>query len=184
LANDRVNVGPRLREQRRRLNLTLDEVARRSGLTKGYISEVERNHASPSVASLLAICDVLTIKIGDLFDSMDSAIIRADQRKPVNLGGSGIKDFLLSPHNHSRLQAIWTEMEPGATTGTQPYALPADEAFVLAVGGRIAIHVNGQSFELGPGDALTYDPRKPHSFCNLSHEQPAQVLFVVTPPPF
>lgn len=179
-----IDIGPRLRERRKSLNLTLDEVAQRSGLTKGFISEVERNRVSPSVASLLAICEVLTIKIGDLFESTDSAVVRADERKPVNLGGAGINDFLLSPHATSRLQAVWSEVAPGGTTGEQPYVLSSDEAFLLVVAGRIEMRVDGAAFELGTGDALTYDPRKAHGFRNLSRADSAQVLFVVTPPPF
>ena len=129
--NGRANIGFRLRDQRKRLNLTLDEVARRTGLTKGFISEVERNRASPSVASLLAICDVLGIKVGDLFSVTDSAVVRAEHRQPIKFGGIGVKDYLLSPNTRTRLQAIWSELAPGATTGAEPYTLPADESIAL-----------------------------------------------------
>lgn len=183
-SNGRVNIGPRLREQRRRLNLTLEEVARLTGLTKGYISEVERNQASPSVASLLAICDALAITVGDLFAVAGSAVVRAEQRRPIKFGGTGVKDVLLSPHTRSRIQAIWSDMEPGATGGTPLYSLPADEEFVFVVEGRLTVQVHHELFELGAGDALTFDPRQPHTFWNPSPEQPARALFVLTPPPY
>lgn len=53
-------------------------------------------------------------------------------------------------------------MEPGATGGTPLYSLPADEEFVLVVEGRPIVLVHDDLFELGAGDALTFDPRQPH----------------------
>lgn len=182
--NGRANIGFRLREQRKRLGLTLDEVARRTGLTKGFISEVERNRASPSVASLLAICDVLGIKVGDLFSVADSAVVRADQRQPIKFGGIGVQDYLLSPNTRTRMQAIWSELSPGGSTGAELYSLPADEAFALVIDGAVSIRINDQVFDLHTGDALTFDPREPHSFCNPSGDALARVLFMVTPPPY
>ncbi len=184
MKNGRANIGFRLRDRRHRLGLTLDEVARQTGLTKGFISEVERNRASPSVASLLSICDVLGIKVGDLFRVADSAVVRAAHRQPIKFGGIGIKDYLLSPNTRTRLQVIWTELAPGGTTGAEPYTLPADEAFALVLEGRAAIRIGEQEFTLHSGDALTFDPREPHSFWNPSEDEPACVLFVVTPPPY
>jgi len=182
--NGRANIGFRLRERRQRLGLTLDEVARRIGLTKGFLSEVERNRASPSVTSLLAICDALSIKVGDLFSATDSAVVRAGQRQPIKFGGTGMHDYLLSPNTRTQLQAIWTDMEPGGTTGPAPYALPADEAFALVLGGEVSMQVGTEAFALHSGDALTYDPREPHSLCNPSERAWARILFVVTPPPY
>ncbi len=182
--NGRASLGPRLREHRRRLKLTLDEVAQRAGLTKGYLSEIERNQASPSVASLLAICDALSISVGTLFSVSDSAVIRAEHRQSIKFGGIGTKEFLLSPNTRSRIQAIWSELDPEATGGTELYSLPAEEEFVLVMDGQLVIHVNETHFELGPGDAFTFDPRDPHTFWNPSQDQPARVLFVVTPPPY
>ncbi len=180
----RANIGFRLRERRQRLGLTLDEVARQTGLTKGFLSEVERNRASPSVNSLLAICDVLGIKVGDLFSVTDSAVVRAGQRRPISFGGTGMHDYLLSPNTRTRLQAIWTDIEPGGTTGPEPYTLPADEAFALVLEGQVSMQVGPQTFDLQSGDALTYDPREPHSFCNPSAGAGARILIVVTPPPY
>ncbi|MGH9208973.1 MAG: cupin domain-containing protein, partial [Acidimicrobiales bacterium] len=64
------------------------------------------------------------------------------------------------------------------------YSLPADEGFVLVLEGRLAVQVDETQFELATGDALTFDPRDPHTVWNPSKEHPARVLFVVTPPPY
>lgn len=182
--DERVNIGARLREHRRRLTLTLDEVAHRAGLTKGFLSEVERDLVSPSLVSLLAICDALGIKVGELFSATNSALVRAGQRPKILLSGDGVRDCLLSASVRSRLQAIWTELGPGATSSTEPYSLPSDEAFAMVMDGAVVIRVGDRTFEMSAGDALTFDPREPHTFWNPSRMEIARVLFVNAPPPF
>jgi len=98
--DDRIHIGARLRGHRKRLRLTLDEVARRTGVTKGFISEVERDLVSPSLISLLAICDALDLRVGELFNANNSALVRADQRPKILLSGDGVRDYLLSPTGH------------------------------------------------------------------------------------
>ncbi|MBT5575733.1 MAG: helix-turn-helix transcriptional regulator, partial [Microbacteriaceae bacterium] len=61
-------LGERLRHAREARRLTLEDVAEQASLTKGYISKVERNQATPSVAVLLRVCETLGLSIGDLFD--------------------------------------------------------------------------------------------------------------------
>lgn len=62
-----INIGARLRGVRQTRRLTIDQVAEMSGLTKGFLSRVERDLTSPSVSTLLKLCDVLGIEIGQLF---------------------------------------------------------------------------------------------------------------------
>jgi transcriptional regulator with XRE-family HTH domain len=180
----RVNIGVRLRENRKRLNLTLDEVAQRTGLTKGFISEVERDLVSPSLVSLLAICDALGMKVGELFSANNSALVRADQRPKILLSGDGVRDYLLSASVRSRLQAILTELDAGATSSTELYSLPSDEAFAMVMDGQVVIRVGDRTFDMGVGDALTFDPHVPHTFWNPSDTQRACILFVNAPPSF
>ena len=79
--------GATFREQRRRLNLTLEEVAGRVGITKGFLSEVERDRASPSVATLMRLREALSISVASLFISSQPRLVRAKERQEVYLGG-------------------------------------------------------------------------------------------------
>jgi transcriptional regulator with XRE-family HTH domain len=177
-------LGAKLRARRRELDLTLADVAAKTGLTQGYLSQVERDLASPSVASLLAICDAVGTRIGELFDARDSMLVRADDRAPISFGGIGVREFLLSPSPRNRLQAIWSELEPGGTGGDELWSLPAEEELVLVLDGAVTVEVGGVEHDLHRGDALTFDPRRPHRFWNSSQQEPARALFVVTPSPY
>lgn len=176
-------IGHLLRERRRQLNLTLNAVAEATSLTKGFLSDIERDKTSPSVASLVKLCEVLNMPVGDLFTSSHSDVIRADERVPIKFGGTGVSDYLLTSSNSIRLQAIWTEIEPEGTGGEQLYSLRAEEEFVIVVMGSLAIQVENETFILNEGDAMTFDPRRLHTFYNPSKTQRSTAIFVMAPKP-
>lgn len=70
-ADSRAGVGSRLRRRRRALHLTLKDLADQSGLTEGYLSQVERDQVNASVRTLQRVCEVLKLTVGDLFDQGD-----------------------------------------------------------------------------------------------------------------
>ncbi|HVJ40441.1 MAG TPA: cupin domain-containing protein [Dongiaceae bacterium] len=175
-------IGALLRARRQSLELTLEFVAVAAEITKGFLSDVERDKASPSVASLIRLCDVLNLPIGSLFSSVGSSVIRKDERVPIKFGGSGIQDYLLSPSSAAKGQAILSEIAPGGGGGAGLYTLRCEEEFVFVLSGRVTIVIEGEETELGSGDAMTFDPRRPHTFRNTSSSKPAQALFMMMPP--
>jgi transcriptional regulator with XRE-family HTH domain len=176
-------IGHLLRERRRQLDLTLDAVAEATSLTKGFLSDIERDKTSPSVASLVKLCEVLNMPVGDLFTSSESAVVRADERAPIKFGGTGVSDHLLTPSGSLRFQAIWTEIEPRGTGGEQLYSLRAEEEFIIVLAGELGLQLENETFILREGDAMTFDPRRLHTFYNPSDSQPTTAIFVMTPRP-
>ncbi len=80
-------VGGLLRARRKALSLTLDAVAAQAGIATGFLSEIERDRSSPSVASLIRLRDVLVIPVESLFTSSQAQLVRADAREPMAFGG-------------------------------------------------------------------------------------------------
>ncbi|WP_296744393.1 helix-turn-helix domain-containing protein [Mesorhizobium sp.] len=177
------NIGRLLRARRRDLDMTLDEVASAADLTKSFLSDIERDKTSPSVASLVRLCEVLALPVGDLFTPARSGVVRSDDRPPIRFGGTGVSDYLISPAEAKRLQVIYSDIAPGGTGGEKLYTLGCEEEFVFVLDGAIRIVVEDTTHELGVGDAIAFDPRRPHTFANASASEPARALFVLTPPP-
>lgn len=176
-------IGHLLRERRRQLDLTLDAVAEATSLTKGFISEIERDKTSPSVASLVKLCEVLSLPVGDLFTSSQSVVVRADERSPIRFGGIDVSDHLLTPSGSQRLQAIWSEIEPKGGGGEQLYSLRSEEEFILVLSGELALRLEDETHILRAGDAMTFDPRRLHTFYNPSETTRTTAVFVMTPKP-
>jgi transcriptional regulator with XRE-family HTH domain len=179
---DNARIGDQLKAARMARRKTLAEVADAAGLTKGFLSKIERDQASASVASLIRICETLGLSVGELFNAPAGNVVRRAAYPPINFGGIGMTEYLLTPTAERRLQAILSEIEPGGGSGDEPYSLPADVEFVFVVSGRLAVTLREEEeIVLEAGDTLTFAPHVPHTFRSAHEEASTQVLWVFSP---
>lgn len=178
---DTPQIGPRLRAARRAAGLTLDELAQRSELTKGFLSQLERDLTTPSVGSLLRICEVLDLPVGELFDTQQGPLVRAAQRAPIAFGGSGVDEFQLTPAAERRLLVLASEIAPGGGSGEEAYRLASEAEFVHVLDGLLDIEIDGVEYRLAAGDSLTFDADAPHRWHNPGSVRPTRVLWVLVP---
>jgi transcriptional regulator with XRE-family HTH domain len=173
----------RLREARR---LPLKEVAARSGLTQSFLSQVERNLTSPSVASLRRIAQALGIPLAALFQGpvlpQGRVVRRSDRRQFVHPKRQW-RDFLLTPNLTGKLQVILSVIEPGGGSGEEPYAHDSDEECVVILQGRLEFWVGSEGYLLEEGDTIVFESRVPHRNRNPGPNQ-AEVLWIMTPPSY
>lgn len=185
IARPDTDAGPRIGAQLRAARLaarkSMSEVAGQAGLTKGFLSKLERDLANVSVASLMRLCEVLEISVGSLFSAPRGEVVRAGQYPAINFGGTGIREYLLTPAGEKRVQAILSEIEPGGGSGDEPYELPADVEFLLVLEGELRIVVAGEELMLQAGDAFTFASGSAHNFGVPAGAGPAKVLWVISP---
>lgn len=174
-------MGPALKAARRARRLTLAEVAAEVGVTKGYLSKVERGLAAPSVATLVTLCGVLDVPVGSLFDGGPTGdVVRAGAYPPVRFGGVDLAEYLLTPSGERRIQVLLSLIEPGGGSGDEAYSLPAEVSFVLVQDGGLRLGLGrAGTVELAAGDAMTFDPGRPHTF--VAGPDGARVLWVMAP---
>jgi transcriptional regulator with XRE-family HTH domain len=177
-------VGRRIRELRRAQGLTVTELAERSDLTPGFISQLERDLSSVSLAALWRICGALGITIGQLLDASPRVVVyrRADQARvePEQPG----QEHRLVVTGDPRFHTTRSRIDPGAGPGEGLYTLPADLELVYVLEGALEVFVGADVFHLERGDALTYSPRDPHSWRNPSDAESADVVWVAFPNPY
>jgi transcriptional regulator with XRE-family HTH domain len=176
-------VGPRLRRIRQERRLTIEQLARATGLTKGFLSQVERDRANVSVASLLRICDVLGVRVGELFDEDQAGFVPADDRLALHFGGTGVTDFLLTPRSNRRIQVIHSTVAPGGNNeedGEPAYRTISDAQFIHVTKGEFEITLDGEVFRMRAGDSLTFTGRERKTWRNPS-DQDTELLWMLTP---
>jgi transcriptional regulator with XRE-family HTH domain len=161
--------------------MSMAEVAEQAGLTKGFVSKLERDLANVSVASLIRLCDALGISVGSLFQEPTGEVIRHGAYPPVNFGGRKMTEYLLTPSGEKRVQAILSDIEPGGGSGGDPYALPADVEFVFVLAGQLQVTVAGEQITVEQGDAFTFPTSTPHTFHASPQAGRTKVLWVVSP---
>ncbi len=158
--------------------MTIEQVAASAGLTKGFISRIERDKVSPSVTTLVSICDVLDLPIGDLFATTDAQFVRAEDAPRINLGGRSTSERLLSPRRESRVQVIRSRVEPGGSGGEELYTVNAELDFVHVVSGSLDVSFSDGTWNLAEGDSLTFDGREPHQWHSNTG---AELIWVLAP---
>jgi transcriptional regulator with XRE-family HTH domain len=183
---DRViqSVGQRLKELRSQKSLTLDEVAERSGCTPGFLSQIERNKAVPSISMLYAIAEALGARVSDFFQETISAarIVRHQQRESFHFEGSSVTYSLLSTKfPHAALEAFLLSVIPAWD------ALPTDETrahrgeeFGYILQGVLRLWHGETFYDLYPGDSVHFRSSVAHRLENLG-DQAAVAVWLVTP---
>lgn len=175
-----VAIGSRLRAARKAQYLTIDEVAEVTGLTKGFLSRVERDLTSPSVASLITLCDVLSISVGSLFEAPDVRVVPAGTGPQINFGGTGVEERLLSPRGESRVQVMRSTVSAGGHGGGQLYTIAAEVEVLHVLSGRVSVRFSDRDWQLGPGDTVTFRGSEPHSW-RTEGEEGAELIWVFAP---
>lgn len=156
-------LGERLRKRRRELKWTLKDVAEASGLSLGFISQIERNLTIPSLSSLATIADVLGASIGDLTGqpAEPHPDTYHDKRVPYKLEDGQVQyERLSSVFTGSALHSVKFSMPSGYRSETVSHH---GEEMVFVLRGRIQYKVDKDTFCLEEGDSLHFDAMTPHS---------------------
>jgi transcriptional regulator with XRE-family HTH domain len=181
----RVAIGERLRALRLVRRRTLKEVAAAAGVSESFVSQLERGRTSASVATLQRLAAALGIEISDLFatDGIPRArVLRREARQSLVWGHLGRKSLLTPKPLHS-LEVVEAEFEPGGSTGDEPYTHGDSEELLLVLRGRVQLQLGDDLHELAHGDSAHYRSSVPHRVSNVGAE-PAEVLFVISPPSY
>ncbi len=185
-AADEPAVGATIRRLREERRLSLKEVAARAGLTQSFLSQVERDLTSPSVASLRKVAQAFGVPLAALFQGppvpVDRVVRRGARRQLVHPKRQW-RDYLLTPNLTGKLQVILSVIEPGGGSGEEPYAHDSDEECVVILRGRLEFWVGPDRYLLEEGDSIVFESRVPHRNSNPGPGQ-AEVLWITTPPSY
>lgn len=186
LPREEPEVGLTIRRLREERHLTLKELASRSGLTQSFLSQVERNLTSPSVASLRKVAQAFGVPLAALFQGPllpGNRIVRRSERRQLVHPKHQWHDYLLTPNLTGKLQVILSVIEPGGGSGEEAYAHESDEECVVILHGRLEFWVGSDGYLLEEGDSIVFESRIPHRNRNPGPGR-AEVLWVTTPPSY
>lgn len=180
-----VDVGTRLRQHREVVGWSQRELARRSGLTNGMISQIEQNHVSPSVASLRKLTDALSLTLADFFSESSARPAGPFFSKgELTEIGTGEVSLRLVPAGvaNAQLEVLHEHYPPRSDTGPDMLSHGGEEAGVV-VRGSITVTVGSLERRLSAGESYYFDSRVPHRFRNESAE-PCELVSSATPRSF
>jgi transcriptional regulator with XRE-family HTH domain len=171
--------GPSIRRIRRSKDVTLLELARQTGLSEGFISQVERQKANPSFSSLMRIAGALNVSMSLLLAETEEATAAAGlAARPLVVHPSGVyRDRLVTPANAKTIQVIEAVLEPGEGSRVAPYAHADEEECLLMLDGQLELQSGQTVYNLQAGESVLIDPGTPHSYRNPG-SMPARWLWI------
>ncbi|HEY8390473.1 MAG TPA: XRE family transcriptional regulator [Clostridia bacterium] len=178
-----MNIGVKLKELRLKAGLTQEELADRCELTKGYISQLENDLTSPSIATLETILLALGSNIKSFFGGIkeEEKVVFTNADYFEKLAEDHRIIWLVTNSQKNEMEPIILELNPGAKMDED---MPHEgEEFGYILNGTVMLNIGGKSYELKKGDTFYYTADKIHYIENVGKTN-AQIIWVSSPPNF
>jgi transcriptional regulator with XRE-family HTH domain len=172
-------VGPLIRARRRQLHLTLQDLATAAGISVGYVSQVERDLATPSLGTLAQIARSLDVGV-DYFiatPDVENALSRAGERQSFSVSGSSILyERIGTDFAGNVLSSFILTIPPGYRSETVSHE---GEEIIFLLAGELTVRVEPDEMVLATGDGFHFRGNRPHSWWNGT-DQPVRLLWTGT----
>jgi transcriptional regulator with XRE-family HTH domain len=161
------SIGTNIRRRREEVGLTLTELARRAGLTKGALSKIETGKGSPAIATILRIAEALDATLSELFAESEAslayALTRCGAGKIIARDGSrfgySYESLALDVKNKG-MEPFLLTIRPGDPQGVFHHG---GQEFIYMLSGQMEFTIGRQKLRLRRGDALYFDPSLEHT---------------------
>jgi len=183
------DIGKTIKSLRAAKNLTLDQLAASSGVSKSMLSQIERNKTNPTVATLWSLTQALNIDIGDLLGAApkevekggDITITKSHQTPEISSADGLCTLRILGPLNLvSKIEWYELNMEKGATLDSEPHAKGTHEHLTV-LRGSVIISTGDEEKMLEAGDTARYSADS-HHYIKNNEDWPAQAILIVHTP--
>ena len=178
-----MEIGEKVKRLRLQRGLTQEELAARTELSKGFISQLERDITSPSIATLMDILEALGTDIAAFFNETqnEKVVYPAEDMFVKEADGGAATCWLVTSAQRNALEPILVTLPAGA--GTEPDDPHEGEEFGYVLQGAVWLQLGEQRFRVRRGDSFYFRPTAPHWLRNAGRMH-ARVLWVSTPPSF
>ena len=180
-----IHIGPRVRALREAMDLSLRDLAERSGVSAPMLSQVERGETSPTLQIASRIAAGLELRLSQLLrldESGTVTIVRGNERRRGGAPDRGHAfEVLTAPLPGQRAELSRHTLTAGARTGgagDPPMHEPGSREIALVEHGRVLLDIDGERHELSTGDCVTFDADLPHHFENTGKEEAALLAVV------
>ena len=175
-----IDIGQRIRQLRMKNDLTLEELASRTELTKGFLSQLERNLTSPSLQTLDDIASALGVTMSRFFaaDQEEQVVFTAEDEF-VDEQDDYTIHWIIPNAQKNQMEPIRVTMRPGGCTYVDdPHE---GEEFGYVIKGSVDIHLGDRVCKAGSGESFYYTSDSLHY---LSSKGGAELIWVAAPPSF
>ena len=179
-----MKIGEKIKEIRIQKNLTQEELADRAELSKGFISQLERDLTSPSIATLMDILQCLGTNLEEFFSKTSSEQVvfrKGDYFEKVDQELKNKVQWIIPNSQKNMMEPILLTLSPGGAT--YPDNPHEGEEFGYVLSGTVTVCIGNKKYKVKKGESFYFIPNKQH-YITASGKLPASLLWVSTPPSF
>lgn len=179
-----MNIGQKIKELRIQKSLTQEELADRAELSKGFISQLERDLTSPSIATLVDILQCLGTNLEEFFSGTSSEQVvfkKTDYFEKYDGELKNLVKWIIPNAQKNMMEPILLTLDPGGST--YPDNPHEGEEFGYIISGSIILHIGNRSFKAKKGESFYFIANKQH-YITTSEKSGASLLWISTPPSF
>lgn len=179
-----MKIGHKIKELRVQKGLTQEELADRAELSKGFISQIERDLTSPSIATLVDVLQALGTDLNNFFtDEGEEQIVFKDQDyfEKIDNELKNKIEWIIPNAQKNAMEPIRLTLEPGGST--YPDVPHEGEEFGYILSGSVTIHVGKHSYKAKKGESFYFVPNSKH-YISADNKTGATLIWVSTPPSF
>lgn len=178
-----MDIGSKIKDLRIQKGLTQEELADRSELSKGFISQLERNLTSPSIATLVDVLQCLGTNLEEFFSHTTSEQLvfhKSDYFEKVDSDLNNKIEWIIPNAQKNMMEPILLTLEPeGSTYPDNPHE---GEEFGYVLSGQATLHFGNQTTRIKEGESFYFVAKKTHYL--KAGKSGAVILWVSTPPSF
>jgi transcriptional regulator with XRE-family HTH domain len=180
----KMNLGLLIRKHRKQKKLTLRAVAEKAGISEGFLSQVENSVNSPSVDTLINICNALGVNAGDLLNEMNKheqlVFIPRSEWNEVDLPHTGFAtQRFFSPEDRQSLDSAILHMDTGASIPVRKNIKNGQE-ILCVLDGEVELIYADRTIHMRAGDAVHYFANPSRQVITNKEKQPAVIFWAGT----
>jgi transcriptional regulator with XRE-family HTH domain len=164
---------------------SLDQLAHRSGVSKGVLVALEQGRSNPNLATLARIGDAFGVPVTSLLDASDEPVVRItgpENARTLWRGESGGTGTIIAATEPPWAAELWRwTVQPGERFGGDAHS-PASKEMTWVESGTLTLTVAGRSYQVGPGQCARFPGGLPHSYANESTGPVLMTMISVVPP--
>ncbi len=177
-----MELGDKIRSLRLKQKISIEQLSSLTGLSKGLISQIERDITGPSVASLWKISKALNVTMNYFFDEYDdfNQVVKKDERKKIMMKNGDRTYELLCPNLKNQIEMLWIEIEPNDSNSDELISHEGEECGVV-LKGALRVLSGDKIYDLEQGDSIYLDSTIPHRYINMGNIKSVSVWAMVPP---
>ncbi len=179
-----MDIGRKIKRLRQEKNLTQDELALRCELSKGFISQLERDLTSPNLSTLADILESLGLTLSEFFrEDRDEKIVfgENDFFEATNDSLGYTVEWIIPNAQKNEMEPMLLTLEPGGRYNEE--TAHSGEEFGYVLYGSVYLHIGNKRYKVKKGECFCYKPNNNHTLSNPGKTK-AKILWVSSPPSF